>query len=384
LACHGGPKASPDGLVLSLDAVNLKGYDNSENLITNSEFGYLQLSGNTTATGSQLFVPYGRLTAVNFVNNGGSGDTYIYQSFNTSFATGTQCVVSVFSNTSTLNLGQGGISAGNFTLLNSGSISLGNNWWRHWRLYSANVSNPSITPQVAINPGNNITLSGWQVEKSPTVGPYYATAGTIKNRGTTWTDLSGRGNNGTLTNGPTYSSSNGGSIVFDGTNDYINIPNATNLNNLGSQNFTVSMWVYRVTNPPAGNGEMLYQSSNTDNGFLICISGANFRIELRDNQSTNSSVVGVSDVFTAGTWNNVVLSKQGTTYTGYSQGISKGSFTSYQDVSTSTGYVNIGMTDWWGDSFWEGNISQVQVYNRALTASEIQQNYTATKSRYGL
>ena len=37
--------------------------------------------------------------------------------------------------------------------------------------------------------------------------------------GTTWTDLSGQGNNGTLTNGPTYSSANGGSIVLDGTND---------------------------------------------------------------------------------------------------------------------------------------------------------------------
>ena len=39
--------------------------------------------------------------------------------------------------------------------------------------------------------------------------------------GTTWTDLSGRGNTGTLTNGPTYSSANGGSLVFDGTNDYV-------------------------------------------------------------------------------------------------------------------------------------------------------------------
>ena len=40
--------------------------------------------------------------------------------------------------------------------------------------------------------------------------------------GTTWTDLSGRGNTGTLTNGPTYSSANGGSIVFDGTDDIVN------------------------------------------------------------------------------------------------------------------------------------------------------------------
>ena len=43
--------------------------------------------------------------------------------------------------------------------------------------------------------------------------------------GTTWTDLSGRGNTGTLTNGPTYSSANGGSIVFDGTNDYVVVNN---------------------------------------------------------------------------------------------------------------------------------------------------------------
>ena len=44
--------------------------------------------------------------------------------------------------------------------------------------------------------------------------------------GTTWTDLSGNGNNGTLTNGPTYSSSNGGSIVFDGVNDFVDISNS--------------------------------------------------------------------------------------------------------------------------------------------------------------
>ena len=47
--------------------------------------------------------------------------------------------------------------------------------------------------------------------------------------GTAWTDISGRGNTGTLTNGPTYSSANGGSIVFDGTNDYVDC---------GSINFT--------------------------------------------------------------------------------------------------------------------------------------------------
>ena len=47
--------------------------------------------------------------------------------------------------------------------------------------------------------------------------------------GTAWNDISGNRNNGTLTNGPTFNSSNGGSIVFDGTNDYINTVTATSL-----------------------------------------------------------------------------------------------------------------------------------------------------------
>ena len=202
--------------------------------------------------------------------------------------------------------------------------------------------------------------------------------------GTTWTDLSGNGNTGTLTNGPTYSSADGGSIVFDGTNDYCRITPASLLNSIGSSDFTVSMWIYRATNPPSGNGEMLYQSSNTNDGIVICISNTNLRVETKDRQSTNNSEYTIGDIFTAGVWNNVVLTKSGTTYKGYSQGIYKNQFTSYQDVSTTTGFVDIGRVSWWSPSYWEGNIAGVNVYNKALTASEVQQNYNATRSRYGL
>jgi hypothetical protein len=58
--------------------------------------------------------------------------------------------------------------------------------------------------------------------------------------GTTWTDLSGNGYNGTLTNGPTYSSSNGGTIVFDGTND---VASFGNILNIGLSSWTMSCWV---------------------------------------------------------------------------------------------------------------------------------------------
>ena len=144
------------------------------------------------------------------------------------------------------------------------------------------------------------------------------------------------------------------------------------------------MWIYRATNPPIGNGEMLYQSADLNNGIVICISTTSFRIETRDRQSTNSYVPFIGGIFTAGVWNNVVLSKSGTTYGAYSQGIYKGGFTSYQDVSTTTGFVDIGRVSWWGPSHWEGNISIVNTYNRALTASEIQQNFNALRGRFGI
>jgi hypothetical protein len=202
--------------------------------------------------------------------------------------------------------------------------------------------------------------------------------------GTTWYDRSGNGNNGNLVNGVGYSEDNLGSLSFDGVDDYCRISNASVLNSIGDGDFTVSIWIYRATNPPYGNGEMLYQSSDTNNGIVICVSNTSFRIELRDRQSTNNTNGSVGGIFTAGIWNNVVLSKSGTTYKGYSQGIYRGQFTSYQDVSTTTGFVDIGRVSWWGPSCWEGNINVVKVYNRALTDSEIKQNYNALKGRFNL
>jgi len=70
--------------------------------------------------------------------------------------------------------------------------------------------------------------------------------------GTTWTDMSGNNNNGTLTNGPTFNSANGGSIVFDGSNDFVTLGNQSVL---GFTNgiFSVEAWVYIPNSWTAGS-----------------------------------------------------------------------------------------------------------------------------------
>jgi len=79
--------------------------------------------------------------------------------------------------------------------------------------------------------------------------------------GTTWTDLSGNGNNGTLTNGPTYNSGNLGSLVFDGVNDYVNLGDL----DLPAP-FTLSIWFKGNTTQSQQYCGLLNKSSSTNFG----------------------------------------------------------------------------------------------------------------------
>jgi hypothetical protein len=74
--------------------------------------------------------------------------------------------------------------------------------------------------------------------------------------GTLWRDISGNGNNGTLTNGPTFNSGNGGSIVFDGVNDYVQYETSLDPYISGNRDFTIELWVYKNT---SGDG-MIFSS----------------------------------------------------------------------------------------------------------------------------
>ena len=189
--------------------------------------------------------------------------------------------------------------------------------------------------------------------------------------GTTWTDLSGNGNNGTLTNGPTYSSSNGGSIVFDGTNDYAPIgtsgfpfgSSAGTLSALVRTNTTSSgfRWIISYGNPAAGQSR------------FIGINGTTYYFGGYGDDITASGVP-------LNTWVNMVGVYSGTTASMYINGVLVSGPTA-KSWNTVANNAQIGRQTSPAE-YWSGDIAQVSIYNRALTAAEIQQNYNALKGRF--
>lgn len=388
-----GPRVVTDGLVFATDAADINSYDRYENLITDSEFSYVQLAGNTTATAGQNFVPYGRNTAVNFVNNGGAGYTYIYRDFNTTLASGTKYVLSIFSNSPSIGFGQGGLAAGKFTLIGSGVTSVSGGWYRHWISYSATVSNPNITPQVAIAVGDNITLSGWQMDLGNVMNDYYRTTGSTKSRGTTLNSLVSS-SVGTLTNGPTYNNLNGGALVFDGTDDSV----AFGALSGSFASFTVIIWFYPTSvvayqNPIDCNYNYYGLTGNIGPRLEMNSSGTlawNYSNDTAVNNNFYTHNV-VSSGLAANTWHCAAITYNGGTntsttyYNGNATGLSR------TTVGSPTGFVGAMNTLRFGRGFnstanrlFAGRVSNCLIYNRALTSTEIQQNFNTIRSRFNI
>jgi hypothetical protein len=197
---------------------------------------------------------------------------------------------------------------------------------------------------------------------------------------TTWNDVSRSGNNGTLTNGPTFNSSNGGSIVFDGSNQYIKPPNSTTLQ---LTNFTLSSWV-RI-NVQNINQYIIDTSTNGGSGF-----GYSYRIKA-DNKirfwayDANNALDSTTTI-SPNIWYNILVTYNNTSkiQSIYINGVFNVSNTHTNTfvVSTVTN-LQIGGSLVLG-GYINGNIAQTSIYNRNLSASEVLQNYNAIKSRFGL
>lgn len=195
--------------------------------------------------------------------------------------------------------------------------------------------------------------------------------------GTTWTDLSGRGNNGTLTNGPTYSSSNGGSIVFDGVDDYV----STGLV-LPSPSTTPTTFdlVFRFNNTNSYRG-LIGASGYQASGFSIGFMG---QTSIRMTYNASGLAYEPSWTYDSSVVSQGTFVFDGRNITAYRNSSVISTYTASFDVVASSSGIGIGnnFQGGWGVS--QSNVYCARVYNRALTAAEIQQNFNATRGRYGI
>jgi hypothetical protein len=180
---------------------------------------------------------------------------------------------------------------------------------------------------------------------------------------------------------PIYGGSNN-YLEFDGTDDYVQLPGT----NLSLNQMTISSWNYSSNYNQ--NGFMFEKTTNgsVNTQYSLFFNSSNEIYYRTYGLSTTDLTVNIT---TAGVinnrWNNVVATWDGTNKRIYVNGILTATSATLTGTVTqnSTGAAFIGIYGGGGYPF-NGRISQTQIYNRALTASEIQQNYIATKYRYGL
>jgi hypothetical protein len=208
--------------------------------------------------------------------------------------------------------------------------------------------------------------------------------------GSTWSDLSGNGNNGTLTNAPTYSSANNGSIVFDGTNDHILLP--TNFFSFPSlTTFTISLW-FKSTQTTGGTlfGQQSTANYDTAGGFVPVIylrTNGLIRVEPFWTASESNNILS-TNALNNGVWHNVTTTFNAGTNILYINGILNSqrtgltltSYTSLYYYLIGAGRAGRGI----GTNVFAGDISNFVFYSTALTAAEITQNFNALRGRYNV
>ena len=199
-----------------------------------------------------------------------------------------------------------------------------------------------------------------------------------------WYDKSGRGKNGTLTNGPTYSTNNGGVINFDGVNDTVDFGTGDTFFDLPS--FTIDIWFQsRGTVPTTGTTPGLFGFTYGIRSYFGAANQISFGISSGSTfQYINATVS--SSLRDDGLWYNGVFQASPTTSYLYLNGSLIGSraVTWLGNTIYPTNTWRLGRDNNNSNQFFTGSMASYKMYNRVLSQAEILQNYNATKGRFGL
>jgi hypothetical protein len=205
--------------------------------------------------------------------------------------------------------------------------------------------------------------------------------------GTVWRDLSLGSNTGTLTNGPTFNSNNGGSIVFDGVDDYVNFGNVLNFERTNP--FSISIWLITpntsitqiVISKWINNGYEIFFQNPGKIGWTLANTGGGgnqIRVDSLNNSITTNEIFNITTTYDGNSSTNGLLI--------YKNGQILPTTSIFNNLNSSilnSSNLRLGIL---GNNIlpFSGKIFNTLIYNRTLTPQEILQNYNATKSRFGL
>lgn len=187
--------------------------------------------------------------------------------------------------------------------------------------------------------------------------------------GTSWNDISGNVNNGTLVNSPTYSSTYGGGFAFNKSNNYVTLPNGL----ISTNDFTVIMW---IKGDGTSGGQTLF--GNYPAGPLQLFYGASYV----GMYLGNSSAYADATLWYTSSIVQFAALRNGTTTEIYLNGTLIKTGSSSSAIGSGTAF-RIGTNTSGGEQY-GGTIYSCQVYNASLGAFNIYKNYLAMKTRFGL
>jgi hypothetical protein len=231
--------------------------------------------------------------------------------------------------------------------------------------YTATVTVTATTPGATGSPKTVAVTLTVSPQSTNLVGAW----GFDETSGTTAADASGRGNAGTL-DGPTWSTAGkfGGALSFDGVNDWVTIPDANVLDL--TTGMTMEAWVR-----PSAIGSLwrcvMLKEQPADLIYAL------YAGDSRGHAATDvftSADIGLSGTATTAlnTWTHLAATYDGSTLRLYVNGVQAASRAVTGSIRASTGVLRIGGDSSWSDEWFSGLIDEVRLYNRALSATEIQ------------
>lgn len=203
---------------------------------------------------------------------------------------------------------------------------------------------------------------------------------------TVWNDISRTMTSGSLINGPTFSSANNGSIVFDGSNDYVDLGNSPIITTFTQ--LTINSWVRPTSLPASSNqGRVIIRGDDSYRLYWYFDGSVGNKLYFYSTDigepTLATSVSYLTSNFSINTWYNINATYDGSLTNLFVNGVLVATATGKSGTITGTNNMNLGRSNG-NEYFLQGNMPLIQLYNRALSAQEILQNYNATKGRFGL